>query len=79
MELWKQGAVAFIGPEDSCQTEAMMAASINLPMISYVSFFIIFPPTFSRHLFRAFFFEKTWHAPVSEIFFLMLVTKVLRK
>lgn len=37
MELWKQGAAAFIGPEDSCQTEAMMAASVNLPMISYVS------------------------------------------
>lgn len=31
------GAVGFIGPEDSCQTEAVMAAAQNLPMISFVS------------------------------------------
>ncbi|KRZ28144.1 Guanylate cyclase 32E, partial [Trichinella pseudospiralis] len=38
MELWQKGVIAFIGPEDSCQTEAMMAASQNLPMISYKCF-----------------------------------------
>lgn len=36
-EQWKQGAVAFIGPEDSCDVEARVAAAWNLPMISYVS------------------------------------------
>ena len=36
-ELWKDGAVAFFGPEDSCDVEATIAASWNLPMISYVS------------------------------------------
>lgn len=32
---WRQGAVAFFGPEDSCEVEAAVAAAINLPMISY--------------------------------------------
>lgn len=32
---WRQGAVAFIGPEDSCEVEAAVASAINLPMISY--------------------------------------------
>ena len=36
---WRQGAVAFIGLEDSCSVEAKVAAAWNLPMISYVSFF----------------------------------------
>lgn len=36
-KLWKEGAVAFIGPEDFCETEARIAASWNLPIISYVS------------------------------------------
>lgn len=35
--LWKQGAVAFFGPEDTCEKEAFIAAAWNLPMISYVS------------------------------------------
>jgi len=34
---WRQGAVAFIGLEDSCSVEATVAAAWNLPMISYVS------------------------------------------
>lgn len=34
---WRQGAVAFIGLEDSCSVEAKVAAAWNLPMISYVS------------------------------------------
>ena len=34
---WKRGAVAFFGPEDSCDVEARVAAAWNLPMISYVS------------------------------------------
>ena len=34
---WREGAVAFFGPEDSCDVEARVAASWNLPMISYVS------------------------------------------
>ena len=35
--LWRQGAVAFFGTEDSCAVEARVASSWNLPMISYVS------------------------------------------
>ena len=34
---WQHGAVAFFGPEDSCDVEARVAAAWNLPMISYVS------------------------------------------
>lgn len=37
IESWRDGAVAFFGPEDSCYVEASVAASLNLPMISYVS------------------------------------------
>ena len=36
-EQWKNGSVAFFGPEDSCQVEGRVAAAWNLPMISYVS------------------------------------------
>lgn len=32
---WKEGAVAFFGPEDSCDVEATIAAALDLPMISY--------------------------------------------
>ena len=35
--LWKNGSVAFFGPEETCQTEAEIAAAWNLPMYSYVS------------------------------------------
>lgn len=35
IESWRDGAVAFFGPEDSCYVEASVAASLNLPMISY--------------------------------------------
>jgi ABC-type branched-subunit amino acid transport system substrate-binding protein len=34
---WQEGAVAFFGPEDVCDTEARVASAWNLPMISYVS------------------------------------------
>ena len=40
-ELWKAGAIGFIGPEDSCNVEARVAAAWNLPMLSYVSCIII--------------------------------------
>jgi hypothetical protein len=36
-DLWTQHVAAYIGPQESCITEARMAASFNLPMISYVS------------------------------------------
>lgn len=35
-ELWKSNISAFIGPQETCVHEAMMAAAFNLPMISYV-------------------------------------------
>ena len=34
---WREGAVAFFGPEGSCTVEARVAAAFNLPLISYVS------------------------------------------
>ncbi|GFT72222.1 receptor-type guanylate cyclase Gyc76C [Nephila pilipes] len=37
IQQWREGAIAFFGPEDSCAVEATVAASLNLPMISYVS------------------------------------------
>lgn len=37
IQQWRQGAIAFFGPEDTCEVEATVAASLNLPMISYVS------------------------------------------
>lgn len=39
-ELWAKDQVfAYIGPQETCVHEARMAASFNLPMISYVSRF----------------------------------------
>ncbi|XP_042897252.1 receptor-type guanylate cyclase Gyc76C [Parasteatoda tepidariorum] len=35
IQQWREGAVAFFGPEDSCGIEATVAASLNLPIISY--------------------------------------------
>jgi hypothetical protein len=37
-EMRDNGTVAFIGPDDTCRSEALVAAAWNLPMISYVSF-----------------------------------------
>jgi len=36
-QLYIRGAVAFIGPEDTCATEARLASAWNLPMIAFVS------------------------------------------
>lgn len=36
-QLWKEGVLAFFGPELTCDIEARFAAAVNLPMISYVS------------------------------------------
>jgi len=36
-KLYADGTVAFIGPEDTCATEARLAAAWNLPMIAFVS------------------------------------------
>jgi len=36
-KLYAEGTVAFIGPEDTCETEARLAAAWNLPMIAFVS------------------------------------------
>jgi hypothetical protein len=38
-EMRDNGTVAFIGPDDTCRSEALVAAAWNLPMISYVSSF----------------------------------------
>lgn len=36
-ELWKKNISVYIGPQETCEHEALMAAAFNLPMISYVS------------------------------------------
>ena len=36
-KLYAEGTIAFIGPEDTCETEARLAAAWNLPMIAFVS------------------------------------------
>ena len=36
-QMYIRGAVAFIGPEDTCATEARLASAWNLPMIAFVS------------------------------------------
>ena len=33
--LWKNNVSAFIGPQETCEHEARLAASVNLPMISH--------------------------------------------
>lgn len=38
-EQWKEGVVAFFGPENTCTTEARIAAAWDIPMLSYVSIF----------------------------------------
>jgi guanylate cyclase len=40
-EMRDKGTVAFIGPDGTCSTEALVAAAWNLPMISYVSSLIL--------------------------------------
>ncbi|XP_074647347.1 guanylate cyclase 32E-like [Tubulanus polymorphus] len=34
-EQWRRGAIVFFGPEDTCDIEARVAASWNLPIIAY--------------------------------------------
>lgn len=36
-EMRDNGTIAFIGPDDTCSSEALVSAAWNLPMISYVS------------------------------------------
>ena len=38
-QMWQNENVSvFIGPDDKCTNEALVAAAWNIPMISYVSF-----------------------------------------
>ena len=39
---YNDGVIAFIGPEETCVTEARIAAAWNLPMIDFVSTNVIF-------------------------------------
>lgn len=41
-EMRDNGTIAFIGPDDTCSSEALVAAAWNLPMISYVSVVKVF-------------------------------------
>lgn len=36
-DLWKMNVSGYIGPQETCEHEAFLAAAFNLPMISYVS------------------------------------------
>ena len=41
-QMWQNENVSvFIGPDDKCTNEALVAAAWNIPMISYVSFAIL--------------------------------------
>lgn len=40
--LWTKNISVYIGPQETCQHEAFMAAAFNMPMISYVSLFLYF-------------------------------------
>lgn len=39
-DLWTKNVSVYIGPQETCEHEAFMAAAFNLPMISYVSIFV---------------------------------------
>lgn len=41
--MMKERVIAFIGPDESCLHEALVAAAWNLPMISYVSTHAMLP------------------------------------
>lgn len=41
-DLWTKNVSVYIGPQETCEHEAFMASSFNLPMISYVSITFIF-------------------------------------
>lgn len=36
-DLWTKNVSVYIGPQETCEHEAFMAAAFNVPMISYVS------------------------------------------
>lgn len=36
-DLWTKNISVYIGPQETCEHEAFMAAAFNVPMISYVS------------------------------------------
>jgi len=38
---YMEGAIAFIGPEDTCTIEARLAVAWNLPMIAFVSILLV--------------------------------------
>ncbi|GIY02056.1 receptor-type guanylate cyclase Gyc76C [Caerostris darwini] len=42
INMWRNNVIAFFGPENSCEVEATVSASLNLPMVSYVSTIFIF-------------------------------------
>ena len=39
--LWRKNVSVIIGPQETCLHEAMFASSFNIPMISYVSSFLV--------------------------------------
>lgn len=41
-DLWTRNVSVYIGPQETCEHEAFMAAAFNLPMISYVSIKFIY-------------------------------------
>lgn len=41
-EQWRRGAVAFFGPEDSCDVEGRVASAWNLPLFAFVSGSLVF-------------------------------------
>ncbi|GFV69617.1 guanylate cyclase 32E [Trichonephila clavipes] len=49
-QMKEEGVVAFIGPDHSCVSEALVAAAWNMPMITYVSTYQKFYAFLEQHL-----------------------------
>ncbi|XP_064634710.1 guanylate cyclase 32E-like isoform X2 [Lineus longissimus] len=69
MHHYKNGAIAFIGPEDTCNYEAKLAGALNLPMVGFkcsdhsLSDKTLFP-TFARTLVPT---SKVWKSIIATI------------
>lgn len=50
-ELWTRNVSVYVGPQETCEHEAFMAAAFNLPMISYVSYYFSSLSLFSVFLY----------------------------
>lgn len=60
-EMWQNKNVsAFIGPDDKCTNEALVASAWNIPMISYVSLAIMKVTIFVSSLIISYRYHFSW-------------------